>query len=112
VSDDNTFYGEGMEPQRLGALVVPARRVLRRLQRPWFERQVQILDALRRDLDVERARGAVLEREVQALRHEVAELRAEVAAQEARAWDQTAIANRLAALEDSSAAAGEAGGAR
>jgi len=103
-----------MMPDRMGGIVVPLRRVLRRLQRPWFDRQVEILYQLRGEIDVGEARIAVTEAELEtgrqqiaALRAEVAELRAEVAelrsqvvAQEARSWDQAAIARQLAALED------------
>ena len=97
----------GMNPGRLGSSVRHVRRVLRRLQRPWFDRQVEILYQLRGEIDVGEARIAVTEAELEtgrqqiaALRAEVAELRSQVVAQEARSWDQAAIARQLAALED------------
>ncbi|HEY8740544.1 MAG TPA: hypothetical protein VIN56_08130 [Candidatus Dormibacteraeota bacterium] len=97
---DYVFDGEGMEPGRVGGLVVPLRRVLRRLQRPWFDRQVEIFDELRRDLDATSARIAAVEGRQGEYQRLIAELRAQVEAQEARAWDDAAIAGRLAALED------------
>jgi len=84
------FYGEGMASGFFG---VGVRRVLRRLQRPWLIRQVQIFDELRRAIDAQEAQLAEI-------RRLIAELRTEVQQQEARTWDQTAIARRLAAIED------------
>lgn len=87
------FYGTGMEPQRFGFLVVPLRRVLRRLQLPWFLRQVEILTELRQGIEAPEAQLTELHRLV-------GELRVMIKAQEARSWDHVAIARRLAALED------------
>lgn len=101
---DFAFYGEGMQPSGFGIVVLPLRRVLRRLQRPWFFRQVEIFKELRRAIDVQEAQQEAQMAEIRRLVAEsrglVAELRTEVQQQEARAWDQTAIARRLAAIED------------
>jgi hypothetical protein len=100
---DQVFYERGMAPRRFGALIVPLRRILRRLERPWFDRQVEIFDELRAAIDAAEARIAAAERTIETLgtlAQEVRELRDSLRAEEARSWDQSAIARRLAALED------------
>jgi hypothetical protein len=98
---DYAFYSEGMRPTGLGIILVLIRRVLRRLQRPWFFRQEQIFNDLRHSIDVQDAKIADAREVLGETNRLLQELRTEVHKREAQAWDQTAIARRLAALEDS-----------
>lgn len=85
---DFAFYNAGMERPRgwKQAIVVAPRRLLRRLQRPIFQRQEQI--------------NHDLHGQVEALGRKVDGLARELSSVAALGWDQVATARRLAALED------------
>jgi hypothetical protein len=98
---DLTFYNVGCEP-RTGArrIVVPARRAARRLLRPFFARQVEILQSICDRLDA-------AERDDRSLRADLAHLEGrhdrladDTHASIAFGWDYVALTRRLAALED------------
>lgn len=75
------LYVEGMQPQRMGWLVRPLRRLLFRVLRPYF---VILLRAA----------------EDPALEQRVASLEARTRAASAVIWDREAVVRRLAAIED------------
>ena len=97
---DYAFDRAGTESGRAGRLVKPLRRALRRLQRPWFDRQVEIMYELRHLLDIHEEQLQMLRHETDVLQDEVGDLKAAMGAADARHWDQQAVAHRLAALED------------
>ena len=77
---DYAFYNADCgEPGLLGSVLKPFRRLLRRILRPFFVRQVELMEQL----------GA----ELQELTHRQEQL-------EAMICDQEALARRLAALEE------------
>lgn len=90
---DYLFYGAGMQPSRMRFLVVPARRVLRRLLRPMFVRQVEIYEGFAADIEDLRSR-------TEDLRKEIAEVNEKVESIAALGWDHVALTRRLAAIED------------
>ena len=84
---DLAFYNAGChEPKGLKRVVVPFRRLIRRLMRPMFLRQVEILEQLCERLD----------EQAEATRALHAEMRTVMAF----GWDYTALVRRLAVLED------------
>lgn len=97
---DYHFYEYGMEGGRLSWAMVPARRALRRIMRPWFARQSELLKELGGEVG---ALGATVQRSVERLDHlhqRLHELSEEVGVAVAVAWDREAVARRLSALED------------
>lgn len=98
---DLTFYNAGCDELRgFRRVVVPFRRVLRRLLRPIFFRQVELfqslidrLDACEKSLEAVRADVDALAR-----RQEALEEQAETVL--AFGWDYVAMGRRLTALDD------------
>jgi hypothetical protein len=89
---DLAFYDAGFHDVRgLRRVVLPARRLLRRILRPFFFRQLAIYQDIYRRLE------AQAEAQTQAHRALLAELRS---FQQAVQLDDRAVARRLAALED------------
>ncbi len=90
---DLAFYNAIGEPSGSRRLVLPLRRILRRLLRPLFLRQVEILEELCRRLDDAEAGRTEQDRRQDALL-------SRIQATSAMGWDQVAMARRLAVLED------------
>lgn len=96
-----------MQKGRLWWLMVPARRLLRRLMRPWMLREAELFAELEEeDRRIDR-RLAVVEDalakqavELSNLTHWVALLKKEIDTITARGWDSEAVRRRLATLED------------
>ena len=87
---DYAFYNAGSEVRGLGRLLLLGRRVLRRVLRPLFLRQVELFQALdARVEDVARAQASLVKQQerVQALL-------------QALQCEREAMARRLAVLED------------
>lgn len=83
---DYKFYGAGMDPVRFGRVIVPGRRLVRRVLRPVFYRQEELFAELGGEIDGLKAEVERLSREVEGLT--------------GLAWDHVAVTRRLAALED------------
>jgi hypothetical protein len=83
---DHVFYNAGCGGGPLSWPLVACRRLLRRLLRPFFDRQVELARDMDKDLTDLGQRHEALERQVKHLA--------------ALGWDQVAFARRLAALED------------
>lgn len=90
---DYVFYGVGFDPKRFGVVVVPARRVLRRLLRPMLYRQVELFRELGDEIEE-------LKQRVETLEHRADELANSLKSAAALGWDHVALTRRLAALED------------
>lgn len=98
---DLAFYNAGcLEPRGLRRAVVPVRRLLRRLLRPIFLRQVELFQHLiaRLDADETSLRGACEDVERLSKRQDDLEERVETVL--AFGWDYVAMVRRLAVLED------------
>ncbi|MDE2507469.1 MAG: hypothetical protein KGM43_09675 [Planctomycetota bacterium] len=103
--DDLTFYNDlGPGPVGWKRVVLLPRRLVRRVLRPIFQRQVQIYHDLthRQQVLGARVEGACGALERLVARHAV--LADDVRAASALGWDHAALARRLAALEDHFAA--------
>jgi hypothetical protein len=83
---DHVFYNAGGGGGPLSWPLAACRRLLRRLLRPYFDRQVELSQDMDKDLTGLGQRHEALERQVKHLT--------------ALGWDQAAFARRLAALED------------
>src|SRR5579883_1004355 len=91
---DLAFYNVGCEPQPgPRRLVVLMRRALRRVLRPIFQRQVEILTSLCDRLDA-------AEHQTACLRKNQEELSEQLQTTLAFGWDYVALVRRLAVLED------------
>ena len=111
---DYAFYeaGQRERPRRLAWLVLPLRRLLRRLLGPVWAREELLFQALADDITrVERRLDAAVGelRSELTERHDVttsyltdrlAELERQIHAAAALGWDHVAVTRRLAALED------------
>jgi hypothetical protein len=105
VTDDLAFYNAGChEPKGARRVVVPARRALRRLLRPIFQRQAELLQAICHRLDAAEAADAALRGNVDALARRQDQLADQMRETIAFGWDYVALTRRLAALEDRIAA--------
>lgn len=96
---DLEFYNQGcQEVQGTRRVLVPLRRLLRRILRPIFQAQVDLYRELfTRDDDLSRR---LTELERHALLHRVEELEKRVETLEKREIDALALARRLSAIED------------
>lgn len=83
---DYKFYAAGMDPARFRWVVVPGRRLVRRLLRPVFYRQEELFAELGAEIDD-------LKAEIDRLSHELEGLKG-------LGWDHVAVTRRLATLED------------
>jgi hypothetical protein len=102
---DLAFYNAGCDkPRGLRRAVVPVRRLLRRLLRPIFIRQVELFQHLitRLDADETSLRGACEDIERLSKRQDELDDRVETVL--AFGWDYVAMVRRLAILEDQVAA--------
>lgn len=91
---DLAFYEIGCDaPTRKRAFVVLPRRLLRRILRPFFQRQVVLYRELHDRIDL-------LEHALRELRDRQDRLAAETFSSVALGWDHVALARRLAGLED------------
>ena len=107
--DDLTFYNDfGPGPAGWKRAVLWPRRLVRRVLRPIFQRQVQIYHDLthRQHMLAARLEAAYGAFERLGARH--AALADDVRAASALGWDHAALTRRLAALEDHFAATGDA----
>jgi hypothetical protein len=98
---DLAFYNAGCdEPTGRRRLIVPVRRVLRRILRPIFQHQVQLFQALCVRLDAAELADRELRTDLDNLtaRHDriVDQMHATVAF----GWDYVAMTRRMATLED------------
>lgn len=106
---DYAFF-EGVEqpPRRLRWVVLPLRRVLRRLLGPVWERERALFEAL--DADVTEVRAAQVSSDVavderyrtaiEYLSERIDAVERQVRSTAALGWDHAALTRRLAALED------------
>jgi hypothetical protein len=91
---DLAFYNTGCDaPAGKRALLVPPRRLLRRLLRPFFQRQVDLYRELHERIDA-------IEHALHTIRERQDRLAAETFAGVALGWDHVALSRRLACLED------------
>jgi hypothetical protein len=106
---DLAFYNVGCErPRGIRLLVVVPRRILRRILRPIFHRQVELLRELFHRLyatelaveRVERRQDELREGLTRDLGRRQDELDEKLQTLVAMGWDHVAVARRLAALED------------
>jgi hypothetical protein len=101
---DFAFYDTDMQARRLPWLVVPARRLLRRLLGPVWERERALFEALHEEhvqlgqrlIDVHSDLGA----QVAYLSERIDEVERQVRATAALGWDHVALTRRLTAIED------------
>lgn len=101
MAQDLAFYDAGCDkPVGPRALIVPFRRGLRRLQRPFFQRLVAILQSHEDRLDAVDHTSASLRADVQRLSQSHHQLSAQSQAALSFGWDYVAMARRIAALED------------
>ena len=95
---DLAFYNAGTEPARgLKRAVVPARRALRRVLRPIFARQVEILQSICDRIEAAEAADRGHRAEVDA---HLARVDEQLQMTLAFGWDYAALVRRLATLED------------
>ena len=98
---DLAFYEVGCdESSGTRRLLVLARRVLRRILRPFFLRLVEILQALCDRLDATEAADQVLRAELNDLTARQEDLADRLQATIAFGWDYVALVRRVAVLED------------
>jgi hypothetical protein len=98
---DLDFYNVGCdEPTGARRLMVAVRRSLRRVLRPIFARQVEILHSICDRLDATEQAENALRRHVDALSQRQDDLSDQAHTAMAFGWDYTAMVRRLAALED------------
>ena len=91
---DLAFYNTGCDdPTGKRALLAAPRRLLRRLLRPFFQRQVDLYRELHERIDA-------IEHALQIIRERQDRLAAETFAGVALGWDHVALSRRLACLED------------
>jgi hypothetical protein len=95
------FYNVGCdEPKGRRRLIVPLRRALRRVLRPFFLRQVEIFSHLCDRLDAAEAADLNLRRQFEHMSARQDDLADQAHAAVAFGWDYMAMVRRLAALED------------
>jgi hypothetical protein len=98
---DLAFYNVGcQEPRGARRLVVPARRAMRRLLRPIFQRQVEIFQSLCDRIDAAEVAEGHLRSDLDDLARRQDELADQVQHAIAFGWDYVAMVRRLALLED------------
>jgi hypothetical protein len=91
---DYLFYNYGCtEPKGFRRIVIPFRRLLRRLLRPMFQHQIELYRQL--DADIDR-----LDADIDRLSQRQDRLDCQLKATMSSGWDHVAIVRRLAALED------------
>ncbi len=101
MTTDLAFYNVGCEdPRGPRRVVVLARRALRRVLRPIFQRQVALFQALCDRLDAAERDDASLRAELATLARRQDDLNEQTQATIAFGWDYVAMVRRLAALED------------
>ena len=99
--DHLAFYNAGCEPTPGPAgFQIRARRQLRRILLPMFERLVQILASLCHRLDVAEHEARDLRAQVEDLRRRQEDHAAKAPATLAFGWDYVAMVRRLAVLEE------------
>ncbi len=98
---DLAFYNAGcQEPRGLRRVLVFARRGLRRILRPIFQRQVELFQALCDRLDAAERADASLRDDLNALAKRHDNLNAQMQTAMAFGWDYVAMVRRLSVLED------------
>ncbi len=101
MSQDLAFYDAGCDkPLGPRGLIVPFRRVLRRVQRPFFQRLVAILQSHEERLDTADRSAAGLRGDVDRLQRSHRDLAEQSQAALSFGWDYVAMTRRIAALED------------
>lgn len=98
---DLAFYNAGCEqPRGARRVVVLVRRVLRRILRPIFSRQVEILQHLCDRLDRQDEERQVLRKDLDEVTRRDDQLALQTQAAMSFGWDYVAMVRRLAVLED------------
>jgi hypothetical protein len=98
---DLAFYNAGRDEIRgLRRVVVPVRRLLRRLLRPIFLRQVELFQELIHRLDAGEKSVQAVRDDVESLARRQDEVDERVETALAIGWDHVAMVRRLAVLED------------
>jgi hypothetical protein len=98
---DLAFDSAGIqEPRGARRVVVPARRALRRLLRPVFQRQAELFQHLSDRLDATEAADRGLRADLDALAARQQQAGEQLQATVAFGWDYVALVRRLAVLED------------
>jgi hypothetical protein len=98
---DLGFYNAGCdEPQGVRRLVVPLRRLIRRILRPIFQRQVELFQSLCDRIDVADCNDQSLRSELANLANRHDDLADQMQSTIAFGWDYVALTRRLAILED------------
>jgi hypothetical protein len=99
--DDLVFYNVGCDDVRgKRRLIVPLRRILRRILRPIFQRQVELFAGLCARLDAGDAADCSLRTEFDQLAARHDNLADQMQSTVAFGWDYVALTRRLAILED------------
>lgn len=81
-------------------LIVPPRRLLRRILRPIFQHQAVLFQSLCARLDAAERRDVRIETDLKNLRLRQETLGDQIQATQALGWDHVALVRRLAVLED------------
>ncbi len=98
---DLTFYNVGCaEKSGIRKLIVPPRRVLRRLLRPIFQSQVVLFQWICDRLDTGERNDLKFDREIKNLNKRQDRLGEQIQATQALGWDHVALVRRLSILED------------
>jgi hypothetical protein len=101
VRQELAFYNVGcQEPRGARRVVVPFRRLLRRVLRPIFVRQVEILNSLCDRLDQDEHATRTLRADLEHISQRQFHLAEQLQGSVALGWDYVATVRRLAALED------------
>jgi|ERR671935_886406 hypothetical protein len=110
-NEDYAFYETGEQARRLRWLVVPARKLLRRLLGPVWERERALFAAIDADLvrvdermtvqnEEMKARDEELKETLRDLGERIEALDERLHSTAALVWDQVALARRLAKIEE------------
>ncbi len=98
---DLTFYNAGCADKTgLRMLIVPPRRLLRRILRPIFQRQVELFQSICDRLDALERHDERFDREIERVRKRQDALGHKLETTQALAWDYVELIPRIAELED------------
>jgi hypothetical protein len=98
---DLAFYNAGCaDKSGLRKLIVPPRRLIRRVLRPIFQRQVELFRSILGRLDALERRDARLSKDIQALLKKQDVMGHQLQETQALAWDYQRLVPRIADLED------------
>ncbi len=98
---DLAFFNAGCTDKTgVRKLIVPPRRILRRLLRPIFQSQVVLFQWLCDRLEISEQNDQRIERDIKNLHKRQERLGDQIQATQALGWDHVALVRRLAVLEE------------